>query len=210
MPFAPQPGRGTPDMDIRPLDGSELVEAATLLSQGMCDNPINVAVFGGDRLQRQRMLAPFFLKVLRGLETRGRILGAFDGTTLAAVCGMTPAGRCQPSAGEKIGIVPVLMLRPAVLLRVLRWAGDWASRDPGTPHWHLGPVATDPSFRGKGFGGALVTDFCVRVNEAGASAYLETDKAENVAFYRKYGFEVTGHGDVLKVPNWFMTRSKRR
>jgi hypothetical protein len=74
-------------MDIRPLDGSELVEAATLLSRGMCDNPINVAVFGGDGLQRQRML---------------------------------------------------------------------------------------------------------------------------VAFYRKYGFEVTGHGDVLKVPNWFMTRSKQR
>jgi hypothetical protein len=48
------------------------------------------------------------------------------------------------------------------------------------------------------------------VDEAGGSAYLETDQARNVAFYRKYGFEVTGQGGVLKVPNWFMRRSKQR
>jgi hypothetical protein len=175
----------------------------------MCDNPINVAVFGGDGLQRQRLLAPFFLKVLRGLETRGRIVGAFDGTTLAAVCGMAPPGRCQPSAGEKIGIVPVLMLRPAVLLRVLRWAGDWANRDPGTPHWHLGPVAADPSFRGQGFGGALVTAFCVR-RRGGRVRVSGNGQGPERRVLPEIGFEVTGQGDVLTVPNWFMTRSKQR
>jgi GNAT superfamily N-acetyltransferase len=73
-------------------------------------------------------------------------------------------------------MIPALLPNSGALLRVLRWAGDWANRDPITPHWHLGPVAADPSFRGRGFGGALVTDFCARVDHAGASAYLETDK----------------------------------
>ena len=37
-------------------------------------------------------------------------------------------------------------------------------------------------------------------------SYLETDKYENVRFYRKLGFDVVAEAEVLGVPNWFMSR----
>ena len=44
------------------------------------------------------------------------------------------------------------------------------------------------------------------MDSAGALAYLETDKPENVRFYERFGFEVVTEDDVVGVHNWFMTR----
>jgi ribosomal protein S18 acetylase RimI-like enzyme len=71
-------------------------------------------------------------------------------------------------------------------------------------------VAVDAHLRGKGIGSALMAAFCARMDENGATAYLETDKRENVRFYGRAGFEVTDQADVLGLPNWFMTRPARR
>jgi hypothetical protein len=51
--------------------------------------------------------------------------------------------------------------------------------------------------------------FCAQMDESRMVSYLETDKAENVGFYRKFGFGVVGEGNVLGVPNWFMLRPAR-
>ena len=64
----------------------------------------------------------------------------------------------------------------------------------------------DAGLRGKGIGGAMVADFCSRVDAIMSIAYLETDKKENVPFYERFGFVVTAEGSVLGIPNWFMTR----
>ncbi len=48
--------------------------------------------------------------------------------------------------------------------------------------------------------------FCAKMDAAGETAYLETDKDINVRFYEKFGFEVVGEEDVISVPNWFMIR----
>ena len=37
-------------------------------------------------------------------------------------------------------------------------------------------------------------------------SYLETDKYQNVRFYRKFGFEVIAQAEALEVPTWFMSR----
>jgi hypothetical protein len=37
-------------------------------------------------------------------------------------------------------------------------------------------------------------------------SYLETDKYENVCFYRKFGFDIIAEAEVLEVPTWFMSR----
>jgi hypothetical protein len=51
--------------------------------------------------------------------------------------------------------------------------------------------------------------FCARVDAAGEVAYLETDKLVNVRFYERFGFEVIGEQEVLRVPNWFMRRAAK-
>jgi ribosomal protein S18 acetylase RimI-like enzyme len=121
---------------------------------------------------------------------------------------MAPPGHCQPALGEKLSILPAIVSgNPlAVPLRVMRWVGEWSRRDPAHAHWHLGPVAIDPPWRGQGIGGAMMADFSRRMDERAAASYLETDKAENVRFYERFGYGVVAEAPVLGVGNWFMTR----
>ena len=100
----------------------------------------------------------------------------------------------------------LLPLGPRAMFRSLQWVGTWSKLDPPAPHWHLGPVAVDSHLQGKGIGSKLMTVFCAQMDAAAADAYLETDKPENVRFYQRFGFEVTGGQDVIGVPNWFMLR----
>ena len=194
---------------IRPLCRCEINQAATVLSHGMCRNPANVRAFGAaDPERRRRALEQFFLPVLRGLYDRGVILGAFCENTLVGVCGMARPGCCQPPMREKLLVFPAVAFRTPLdaPLRIFRWSRAWARHDPSEAHWHLGPVAVAPHLQGKGIGGAMLAEFCARMDACCMLSYLETDKPENIAFYQKFGFAVIGQAQVLGVPNWFMSR----
>ena len=196
----------------RQLQRSELGEAARLLGRGMRDNPANIRAFGiRDTERRSWALARFFRPVLHGLYQRGLIWGAFRDGTLVGVCGMARPGLCQPSALEKLRVLPSVVFGNPVgtPLRVLRWVSEWARRDPAEPHWHLGPVAVDSHLQGQGIGSAMLVDFCARMDDERALSYLETDKSENVRFYQRFGFTVIAEAEILGIPNWFMSRSPR-
>lgn len=204
--------KATPPLTLRELERAELKDAARLVGRGMCDNPANIRAFDIPEAERRsRALARFFVPVLQGLYRRGLILGAFRDGTLVGVCGMARPGLCQPTALEKLSVIPSVVFgnQLGTPLRVLRWAGEWARRDPTKPHWHLGPVAVDSHLQGQGIGGAMLADFCGRMDGCRAHSYLETDKSENVPFYRKFGFAVVAEAEVLGVPNWFMSRPAR-
>jgi ribosomal protein S18 acetylase RimI-like enzyme len=199
-----------PPLTLRDLQRADLPEAVRLLGRGMRDNPNNVRAFGeADAERRGRSLTRFFGPLARGVFRRGTILAAFRGETMVGVCGMAPPGRCQPTALEKISMLPVAFFGSgfATPSRLMTWGTEWARRDPAQPHWHLGPVAVDAHLQGQGIGAALMAGFCARMDERSALAYLETDKAENVRFYQKFGFAVVAEGEVLGVPNWFMSRA---
>ena len=196
-------------LTVRQLQREELVNAAQLVGRGMSDNPANVRAFGmQDRERRSLALARFFVPVLQGLYLRGSILGAFANGTLVGVCGIGRPGLCQPAFLEKLRVLPAVVRGNSLStpLRVLRWAGEWARRDPPEPHWHLGPVAVDPQWQGHGIGTAMLSAFCAIVDDCRSLSYLETDKSENVRFYEKFGFRVVARAEVLGVANWFMER----
>ncbi len=62
---------------------------------------------------------------------------------------------------------------------------------PRTPHWYLQLLGVDPTRQGQGVGSALVRDRLAAIDEERLPAYLETT-AENLAFYGRLGFGVTG------------------
>jgi len=196
-------------LSVRHLEREELVDAARLVGRSMSDNPANVRAFGmQDREHRSRALARFFVPVLHGLYLRGSILGAFGNGTLVGVCGMARPGLCQPAFLEKLRVLPAVVRGNSLAtpLRVLRWVGEWARRDPPESHWHLGPVAVDPHQQGRGIGTAMLRPFCAIMDDCRSLSYLETDKSENVRFYQKFGFTVVAEAEVLGVANWFMSR----
>jgi ribosomal protein S18 acetylase RimI-like enzyme len=193
---------------IRRLLDHELHIAALLLSRAMCDNPIDVRAFGGEAPHRRRSLERFYSPVLHGLYRRGQILGGFLNGEMIAVCAFAPPGHCQATLAEKVRILPTVVLANQIATagRILQWVGAWSQRDPSQPHWHLGPVAVEPAVQGRGVGRALLADFCTRMDECAGLAYLETDKCENVRFYRRFGFAIVAEAEVLGVRNWFMSR----
>jgi hypothetical protein len=48
-----------------------------------------------------------------------------------------------------------------------------------------------------------------QTDAAGEPAYLETDTPQNVAFYRRRGFEVIDRSEPLGVSTWYMARQPR-
>ena len=193
---------------VRELTDADLSAAVGIVARGMRDNPLHVAAFGTDAELRGRLLMRMFAVALPFIFSKGVVLGAFDGETLTGIAGMVPPGHCQPSFTEKLGAMPRLV--PAVgggaFARVGRWMSAWAQHDLREPHWHLGPVAVDAHLQGQGIGTLLMTEYCVRLDRAHAAGYLETDKASNVTFYARFGFETIDTTPVLDTPNWFMAR----
>lgn len=197
---------------LRNLRVVELDEAVRVVTHGMRDNPANVRALGiEDADQRSRSLARFMRPMLRGLFKRGMITGAFADNRLVGVCGMAEPGSCQPTLLEKIEIMSSLLVGNPVgtAIRVAWWASEWARRDPKSHHWHLGPVAVEAHFQGKGIGRAMLSAYCVYVDQNDTLSYLETDKRENVGFYQRFGFRVIEEGQVLGVPTWFMSRAPK-
>ncbi len=191
------------------LRRTEVRAAALILGRAMRDNPVHVQAFAlPDAERRGQALERFFQPVLLSLLQRGLIYGAYREHALVGICGMARPGFCHPTSLEKLRVLPAVVLGNPLgtARRVRNWADAWAHRDPAGPHWHLGPVATEPCVQRQGVGSALLTACCVHVDTDGAVAYLETDLLANVAFYQKFGFTVVAEANVIGVPNWFMSR----
>lgn len=191
---------------VRPLQPADRDAALDVLAQGMVDNPLHLSAYGPDpdrRVRSHRRLVAAGLEILDGtdvlcLDRAGDVVG---------VAGMARPGACQPTARQRMRLLPTLAsLGPGAARRVTAWLTAWAERDPIEPHVHIGPVAIHPVLQGQGFGTVLMREVCARLDHQGAVGYLETDKWSNVPFYERCGFEVVGTADVIGVRNWFMVR----
>src|SRR4051812_28250315 len=128
-------------LEIRDLTPGETDAAAAVLGHGMRDNPLHVQAFGADPERRERALTHIFKGVLRQYVSKGSVLGAFSSETIVGVCAMVEPGRCQPSGGERLRLLPEAIAGAGLggTVRLLKWAAAWARHDPREPHWHLGP-----------------------------------------------------------------------
>jgi ribosomal protein S18 acetylase RimI-like enzyme len=190
------------------LQADRVGDAVGVLSRGMRDNPNNIAAFGPDPERREHCLRRLFAGLFGAVSSQ-QPLCALDGEALVGVTGVAPPGSCQPTFGERARIAPsILAAGPRSALRVLRWTAAWAERDPEDPHVHLGPLAVEPRRQGQGIGSRILTEHCSKLDEEGQIGYLETDKAENVALYERFGFQVVGEAEIIGVLNWFMWRGR--
>ena len=196
-------------LEVVDLTPTDIPEAVEVLARGMRDNPLHVAAFGPDPERRLQLIRSVFRDVFATFD-RQEPFGLRRGGVLVAATGAAPPGTCRPSIGQSLRMAPTLAkLGPRTLARTVRWMGDWARQDPAEAHSHLGPLAVDAGLQGQGIGSVLLAEYCRRLDSARQVAYLETDKAANVRFYARAGFEVIHENDVLGVPNWYMRREPR-
>jgi GNAT superfamily N-acetyltransferase len=196
---------------FRELSLDDFQPAVMLLSRGMCDNPILIQTFGADKKRRQRRLERYYGLVVSMMLRKGGFLGAFRGETLLGLVGTLPPGCCQANFVEVLRFVPTLVTYNSLVgaLRVKSWQDAWARHDPRENHWHVGLVTVDSHLQGRGIGTQLMTEHCAQMDGRGTTSYLETDKAINVRFYQKFGFQIVTQEQVLGTTNWFMKRPAR-
>ncbi len=93
-----------------------------------------------------------------------------------------------------------------------RLLADVERARPTQEHWYLATLGTDPPVQGRGVGSALLRSMLKVVDDEGMPAYVESSKRQNVPFYMRHGFEVTGVVRSVDgvVSLWPMWRSPRR
>jgi len=195
-------------LDVGRITESETADAIGVLARGMRDNPIHVAALGDDPAHRVDALTQLFSGMI---PMQPEPLRARENGEIVGVSGLLIPPECMIHAfgGLPADQFPPMLDDADEQARLVEWMRAWGGRDPDERHFHLGPVAADAGKQGRGIGTALLEAFCTRVDQDAAVAYLETDKAENVGFYARFGFETVADADVIGVPNWFMRRSPR-
>lgn len=75
-------------------------------------------------------------------------------------------------------------------------------------HWYLLTIGVEPNRQRAGVGSQLLSAGLQRADAAGLPCYLETANPDNLAFYRRHGFEVVADGEVSKggLHVWAMVR----
>jgi ribosomal protein S18 acetylase RimI-like enzyme len=198
-----------PVVEVRDFVPDDLARVIGVLTRGMHDNPVNVAMFGNDSARRQRRLMRVFTGYFRMFRAQTPIVAVDDGT-IVGVTGVAPPGTCQPGLSQQLRAVPAaLMLGLPSAARMARVVSDWGKHDIHEPHLHLGPLAVDLPLQGKGIGTQILLEHTRRLDEANAIGYLETDKDINVRLYQRVGYEVISEAEVIGVHCWFMRRRPR-
>ncbi len=82
---------------------------------------------------------------------------------------------------------------------------------PKEPHWYLMLLAVDPAQQRRGAGTLLMNDGLSRIDAEHVGTYLETQKADNLDYYRRFGFELrrTLHPMAGGPPYYTMWRGSR-
>jgi GNAT superfamily N-acetyltransferase len=94
-------------------------------------------------------------------------------------------------------------------LRLLN-ALDKAHHEIHEPHFYLAMLGTDPLFQRVGAGSAALQPVLDRCDTEGLTAYLETQKEENLAYYARHAFDLIEKVDLEGVPPvWTLSRKPR-
>jgi len=189
----------TSSVTIEPYAASHREQVLEVLARAYSTNPATIALFenGNRPLDQTREL---FALRLNGLPGTKRVAICND-----EVVGFAHWTRHPPYTGPVPGSV-LERLPEDVASRLAIFMSGLHSHDLPEPHCHLGPVAIDPRFQGRGTARQLLRYFCAAPGAGNTTSFLETDLAANVNLFSTFAFEVIRDVEILGVRNWFMVR----
>lgn len=195
------------EQSVEPLRRGDLSEAGDLLARAFRDNPLNRAVIGKSTRRRLRANLHGMRAHLPQAERHGLLLGGrVEGRLVGALSSTPPGAYPLPAPGLALRLRCLLGQGVGVARRWARVYEALQELHPVDRHWYLGTLGVDPALWGRGFGTHLLSGWLQLVDADGKPAYLETDAASNLRFYRRAGFEVAEEICVLGVRIWTMRR----
>ncbi len=199
-------GLASTDVEVRALSDTEARSAGAVAARALRDNPMMSYSVPGDALARlHAAYATFGDRVPTG--SVGALLGAHVIGVAAAVA---PGACIGATAPEPLRTRPDIPPEEASGFDRARYVvHSMYEHDPAERHIHVGPVGVERGVQGLGVGAAMMAALCDALDADGELAWLETDKPENVVFYRRHGFDVDVEDTSLGFPIWYMRRPPR-
>jgi ribosomal protein S18 acetylase RimI-like enzyme len=221
-----------PKLEVRLLHShSDRAAAGAVAARALRDDPLFVYLHGDDPLARMAGAYGAFREPVRTPEdVRGlrRLLrstrSALDARPAPTVWGALLHGDVVGSAAAAspgacfVDMLPVDVRTqptgpegaPGSPDRLARVMYELSTNHSTERHWHVGPVGVEPGLQGRGVGAKVMQLLCDAMDREGEIAFLETEKPENVVFYRRLGFEVTSESYLTGLHTWFMRRAPQR
>ncbi|MEU4432820.1 GNAT family N-acetyltransferase [Nocardia rhamnosiphila] len=199
--------------EVRPARRDEIGALARTLAAAFHDDPVMEWLWPDPRRRALGLPRLFAAQTRHQHITTGAvdIASAPSGAISGAALWDAP-GRWKPSSWRELRMFPRLARAFGGRLRVGKELVDLMTEvHPDEPHWYLATIGTDPERRGHGFGQALLESRLEQCDRESIPAYLESSKQANIAYYERFGFEVTG---TITVPGggpdlWPMWRAPR-
>lgn len=186
-------------------------DLAQALAEAFRDNPLNCAILNRDPAGRVRANRAGMELTLQAAAHGARVWVAETRPDSSQVAGgliAVPPGRWPlPPPSVVHQVLGVLRQGFRATHRWGRVYSELAGLHPTQTHWYLSTLGIRPSLQGQGRASALMRTWLAEVDRVGEGAYLETDRGESLAFYMKWGFEVSEQRTLFQVPIWRMWRS---
>ena len=197
--------------NVRAAQRNDIPNLAKALALAFQDDPVMGWMFPDDTMRSARLPRLFAALARYQYLANAEVATADDGSIVGATLWAPPDG-WQQSPLDELRQLPALIWAFGRRLGVGKEMSDlMKTHHPTEPHWYLSVIGTQPSIRGGGYGRSLMQSQLDRCDADHAPAYLESSKAENVPYYERFGFEVTGE---VVVPGggptlWPMWRNPR-
>lgn len=178
------------------------------LARAFADDPVMTWMFPSEDFRSKRLPKMFRAMLVHICLPRGEVYTTSEvsGAAMWVPPGTWPFGRLEqlrllPSTMGGLGRRMITAARFELMLE---------SKHPREPHWYLSVLGTDPAHQGRGVGSGLLRPVLERCDTEGLPAYLESSKEQNIAFYARHGFDVTGELSIDGTPSvWAMWRPPR-
>ena len=164
-------------------------------------------------VRRARALALFWRSEIACLGDGARVLGARDpdGRVVGVSVWLPPRQYPLPAMAQVrqiLGAGRAMALRPTAMVEGLRYLLAIDKAHPKEELWYLLLLAVDPSVQRGGIGARLQEEGLASADNEGLDCYLETQKTENLVYYRRFGYDVAEELRPVEggPPLWTMRR----
>lgn len=194
-------------IEVRAARKEDVPGLAQALSKAFVDDPFARWTFGAHEGLPERLRLSF-LKLLSVTYMPKKHTYTTDDLSGAAL--WAPPGKWKMTMSQQLRMAPAFIR--LIGMRRLAAAGQVGriieKAHPDEPHWHLSVLGVAPDQQRSGVGRALVSHILRRADGEGVLAHLETSKPDNVAYYQRFGFEISSEFDAPQDgPHmWTMTR----
>jgi GNAT superfamily N-acetyltransferase len=180
-------------IDVRSAGRRDVRSITLILAAAFADDPAFAWMLPDDTTRARRLRRFFGTELRRHALRHGAVEVAVDGDQVVGAAIWLPPGQWSaPLIGQLLSL-PGFVRAFGRGLRLGQAVVEASYRlHPRTPaHWYLHSIGVSPDYQGRGVGAALLRSRLSRCDAAGAPAYLESSKPENVPLYEHMGFVVT-------------------